>query len=187
MAILWLRYPWLYDGTASFHFFFLMPLFALAIPLIVIDCQWLLLPNRIVYPLAAFGLVGNLAAFFVPGMFRPFSLWSGFAGAITGFLIFQTIAWGVRWMIRKDGMGGGDIKLIGALGLFLGFQNTLLTIFLSSVIGILMALWMAATGRMEKGKYIPFGPAILSGAIIASLWGNTWVTWYLRWVTGQLG
>ncbi|MBR1660098.1 MAG: prepilin peptidase [Oscillospiraceae bacterium] len=77
--------------------------------------------------------------------------------------------------LKKDSLGGGDIKLFAVVGLYLGFAGTLLALILACVLGLLLA----AALRRGAGEPFPFGPAIAAAAGIVLLWGDGPVAWYL--------
>jgi leader peptidase (prepilin peptidase)/N-methyltransferase len=82
-------------------------------------------------------------------------------------------------IVSRGGMGDGDVKFAAALGLWLGWQSLLLTLFLSFVIGGFgggLLLLLKIKGRKDM---IPFGPFIALGAFIALLYGNQIITWYI--------
>jgi leader peptidase (prepilin peptidase)/N-methyltransferase len=76
-------------------------------------------------------------------------------------------------------MGGGDIKFAAALGLWVGWKLTLLTLFLSFMLGGaggVIVLLLSVKGRKD---YIPFGPFIAAALFISILYGNDIIAWYL--------
>ena len=77
-------------------------------------------------------------------------------------------------LLRRDAMGGGDIKLLFLTGLFFGWQQNLLCLLLSCVTGILWGLL-----RARRGQPIPWGPGIAIGAWLTALCGQRLVGWYL--------
>ena len=83
-------------------------------------------------------------------------------------------------LFKKEGMGGGDIKLIAFLGLFLGWQKVLTTIFLGSLIGTVFGIGMIVTGIKEKKDLIPFGPYLSMAGFTSLMWGDEIINWYLR-------
>lgn len=100
-------------------------------------------------------------------------LHSGAIGALClggGMLVLSLI---MDFLLKKDTLGGGDIKLFGVLGLFLGPGKGLLTIILSSIVGLISAL-----GGNRKSEF-PFGPAIAFSAFVALLFGQEIVDLYL--------
>ena len=95
-----------------------------------------------------------------------------------GFLVVLAIVG--RAVFKKEAMGGGDIKLLAMIGAFLGWQMAALTVFISALIGSVVGI--IAKLRM-KGSYIPYGPYLALGAIIAVFYGERIILWYL----GRLG
>jgi len=84
-----------------------------------------------------------------------------------------------QWIFKREGMGGGDVKLLAMIGAFLGWQAVILTILLSSLIGSITGI----TIMILKGKgfkyAIPFGPFLSLGAVIALFYGESLMRWYL--------
>lgn len=102
-------------------------------------------------------------------------MWDTVAAAITGGTILLLIA-----ILTKGGMGGGDIKFVAALGLWLGLKLTLLTIFLSFIIGGIGSLLLLAFKIKSRKDFIPFGPFISIAAFISMLYGTEIISWYLQ-------
>jgi leader peptidase (prepilin peptidase)/N-methyltransferase len=143
-----------------------LPFVAALIALAAIDLDHRLLPNKIVYPLAAWGI---LATLLVQRSDLVEHLAAG-AGAFT-FLLVAVIAY-------PRGMGMGDVKLAGAMGLFLGLSviPALLVAFLSgSVVGLAM---IARQGASARKKAIPFGVFLALGGIVAILAGPELIELY---------
>jgi leader peptidase (prepilin peptidase)/N-methyltransferase len=81
-------------------------------------------------------------------------------------------------VLRRDSLGGGDIKLFFMIGLYFSWQVDLLTLIVSCVLGIVFSvLWFK--GRLTTGRAFPFGPAIAVATWISMLVGPVAVTWYL--------
>ena len=135
---------------------------ALAPALAVIDLRWRRLPDPLTlpaYPAAALLLaVGALA---IPGGPRHFL--SALAGMAAAWLFFALLA-----LIHPAGLGWGDVKLSGVLGLYLGWFGAaavaagLLGAF---VLAALAGLGLIAAGRATRRSQIPFGPFMLASAI----------------------
>jgi prepilin signal peptidase PulO-like enzyme (type II secretory pathway) len=79
-------------------------------------------------------------------------------------------------VLKKDTMGGGDIKLLFVIGLYLTLPECLLMVMLSCVIGIVMA---AILMRVDSETAFPFGPALSIAAVLTMLVGSPIVNWYL--------
>jgi leader peptidase (prepilin peptidase) / N-methyltransferase len=136
-----------------------LPFVSLLIALAAIDYDHRLLPNRIVYPMAAYGVIATLL---VDGGDLVENLIAG-AGAFL-FLLLAVLAY-------PRGMGMGDVKLAGAMGLYLGLSiiPALLTAFLSgSIVGVFIIAREGAAGRK---KAVPFGVFLALGGIVGVLCG----------------
>ncbi|WP_127579680.1 prepilin peptidase [Paenibacillus koleovorans] len=142
----------------------------------VSDIRYMLIPNRIVFTGYALALLMRL-------FIHPLPLWSYIAGFLVGGGVLYALAWISVTFLKKEGMGGGDIKLFAFIGLVLGVKLTLLALFASSVIGLVYGIVLLSTGRFGREKMIPFGPFIAMGSIVTYLWGQDWWTAY----TNMLG
>jgi leader peptidase (prepilin peptidase) / N-methyltransferase len=143
-----------------------LPFVAALIALAGIDFDHKLLPNKIVYPLAAYGVIATLL---VDRDDLVENLVSG-AGAFT-FLLVAVIAY-------PRGMGMGDVKLAGAMGLYLGAAviPAMLVAFLSgSVAGMVI---LAREGAAARKKAIPFGVFLALGGIVGVLVGPELIDLY---------
>ena len=85
-------------------------------------------------------------------------------------------------VLSRGGMGGGDIKLTAMIGAFLGWRAALLTIFLGTLSGSVIALVLLASGRKGRKDPMPFGPFLVLGAILALFWGEEIIAEYFRLV-----
>jgi prepilin signal peptidase PulO-like enzyme (type II secretory pathway) len=94
------------------------------------------------------------------------SIVDGFLGLLLGALFPGIIAWIFFKLKNQMGMGGGDIKLYGALGMFLGPYDIFLTIFYSSLLGIVFFLLGLLFKKIKKDDPLPFGPSILIVAFV---------------------
>ena len=107
-----------------------------------------------------------------------------------GFLV----GGGSLWLIgevylrarKREGMGGGDVKLAAAMGAFLGWQPVLLVLFLASLAGGLFGAALIAFARKGGGAKIPFGVFLAPVGFLVLLYGEAWIDWYLR-VSGLSG
>ena len=95
------------------------------------------------------------------------------AGGLMGGGILLVVA-----LVTSGGMGGGDIKFTAALGLWFGWQQTLLLIFLSFLFGGVGSFSLLALGIKKRKDFIPFGPFIAAGALATLLYGPRILLWY---------
>jgi leader peptidase (prepilin peptidase)/N-methyltransferase len=147
-------------------------LFACAlIALFAIDLEHKLLPDAITLPGVAAGLIFSLV------------LPPGVVNALIGALV----GGGVLWLIGEayyrfsgqEGMGGGDVKMLAMVGAFLGWKLVIVTLFLSSILGSLIGMAVIATRRGGMKYALPYGTFIALGALVASLYGDQIVDWYV--------
>jgi leader peptidase (prepilin peptidase)/N-methyltransferase len=137
-----------------------------------IDLEHQIIPNILI----VIGLVMGL-------LFSLINITTGITDALLGFALgfgsLLLVALLAKLLLRKDGMGGGDIKLLGVIGLFLGWKLTLLTLLLSIYIGGIFSIILLLLRIKKKGDYIPFGPFISLAGFIALLWGKNIIQWYV--------
>lgn len=122
------------------------------------NSQWL--PDRITLPLLWLGLFLASINHNPLGLDLQHALW----GAMAGYLTFWLMATGFRLVTGRDGLGGGDTKLLAALGAWLGGLALPQLLLMSSLLGLLIALWF----RLRKGEQgeFPFGPALAASGLI---------------------
>lgn len=147
-----------------------MALCAALVAVAFIDLDHFIIPDVITIP-------GTVAGFACAWLFLPVAALDPVYGFAAGFGIFFVIA-----LLAPGGMGGGDIKLMGMVGAFLGLKGALITIFLGSCVGAAFGLaGMLFYGKGRKSK-IPFGPYLVVGALIAVFWQDEVVDLYLALV-----
>lgn len=146
-----------------------LALVAALVPIALIDFDHQIIPNRITAPAAVAALVLGLALH--PGGV-PTQLAAGAAAALFLF---------VFWLAYPRGMGVGDIKLAGVLGLYLGWYAGV-AIFVAVLAGTLVGVGVMARLGVERGRQtkVPFGTFLAFGAIVALLVGAPLVHWYLH-------
>lgn len=82
-------------------------------------------------------------------------------------------------LLYPDGMGGGDIKLMAAAGLILGFKLILLALFLGAIYAAIYSLFLILNRKGTLKSEIPFGPYLSAGILTAALWGEDALRWYV--------
>lgn len=150
--------------------------FALVAALVVItfiDLDHQIIPDEISLPGIA---IGFLASFFLP---EPGWL-SSLLGAVVGWGSLALIFYGYLWLTGREGMGGGDAKLLAMLGAFLGLKAVPFIIFSSSLVGTVAGLSIMALQRKGRHLAIPFGPYLAFGALLYIFYGPQLITWYLQ-------
>ena len=97
---------------------------------------------------------------------------------VIGFFTVSGIFMIIYWITRGNGIGGGDIKLMAAAGLLLGWKEILLALVIGSVAGSVIHLILMKV--QKKDRVLAFGPYLALGIFFAMLYGNAIITWYLR-------
>lgn len=168
-------WPQALEGAEIAGFALWLGILTALIALFVYDARWYTLPNRIMLP--ASGLAGLYAAIRVAQADRPVQAVIALALAVLiggglFYVLFQVS--GGKWI------GGGDVKLGALLGLVLGTPAlSVLMIFLASFIGTLISLPLLAAHKLSPKSTLPFGPLLIVAAVIAQLFGQSIVDWYI--------
>ena len=177
----------------------LLVFFSALIVLVFIDLNHRLLPDVITLPGIALGIVLSLAVGIedeagtalvrLAGLPDSSGRWGWLASSLLGAFVCGGFLWlvgAVYFKLKKvEGLGGGDLKLMGMVGAFLGVKLGLLTIMLGSVLGALIGLaYIKATGKDYRYP-LPFGSFLGIAAIGTALWGQQLVSWYLG-ITGRI-
>ncbi len=142
--------------------------------LIVYDVRWMLLPNKIIFPLYGVAAAYTLARSLAEASTQP--ILSAILGVAVGGGLFY-----VLFQI-SDGtwIGGGDVKLGFMLGAILGSPLlAALMLFGSSLLGTVYAGGLGIAGKMSPKSRIPFGPFLIIATIIVMLFGQAIIDWYL--------
>jgi leader peptidase (prepilin peptidase)/N-methyltransferase len=145
------------------------------ITLAFIDIDTQLLPDAITSPLLWTGLLVNLYGALT-------DVHSAVVGAIAGYLALWLVYHGYKLITGRKGMGYGDFKLLAAIGAWLGWQMLPLVILFSSVTGVVIGIGLVHAAGRGYHVPIPFGPFLVTGAMIALFWGNEINRLYWVWV-----
>ena len=145
---------------------------AALIVITVIDLYHQIIPDVISLP----GIgVGLLASLIIPQITFLNSLLGVLLGGGSLFLVATLY----QWLFKREGMGGGDVKLLAMIGAFLGWKAVILTILLSSLIGSITGIIIMVSKGKDFKYAIPFGPFLSLGAMIALFYGPSLINWYL--------
>ena len=140
------------------------------------DLTHRIIPNVVTVPGIAIGLLGAATVL-------PVGLVNAFLGVAIGGGILWALAWASPYLFGKEGMGGGDIKLLAMIGAFLGWKPALLTIMVGSLSGSLIGLGLIGLGLMKRDEYIPFGPFLVFGALVSMFFAQPLLEWYQTLLT----
>lgn len=120
----------------------------------------------------AVGVCGIISAVYL----QEISVVDRLAGAV---LVSGTMV--LLCYLVPDAFGGGDIKLVFTMGIYLGWKKLFTGVVLGFLFGGIQALYLLATGRVKLGEnaHMPFGPALCTGLILSVMFGEELLNWYL--------
>jgi len=103
-------------------------------------------------------------------------------GAMAGYLILFVVYHAFKLATGKDGMGQGDFKLLAAMGAWLGWQQLIVIIIISALLGTLVGVSLIVMKKVQRDQPLPFGPFLAIGGL-SSLWfGQTLMDAYLKFI-----
>lgn len=138
-----------------------------------IDLEHQIIPDEI----SLSGIViGLILSFFLPGQ----SWLNSLLGILLGGGSLLLVAYLYQLLTGKEGMGGGDIKLLAMMGAFLGWKAIPFIIFASSLVGSLVGITIMLLQKKDSKLAIPFGPYLAFGAVLYIFYGRALIQWYLN-------
>ncbi|MGP4108311.1 prepilin peptidase [Virgibacillus sp. L01] len=136
--------------------------------ILVSDITYMLIPNRV--------LLFFLPLLIIIRIVQPLDpWWSSILGGIIGITLLALII-----IISSGGMGAGDMKLFGILGIILGIDKVLLAFFLSCMIGAIIGMLLLILKVIDRKQPVPFGPYIVVATLITYFYGERLVNWYFN-------
>lgn len=139
-------------------------LFSLSLVIAQIDFEHYLIPNSLV----VLCLTGGAAYHF---LVRDIGFRVRLLGMAAGFLVPLLLA-----LISRGGMGGGDVKLMAAIGFWLGFPDVLYALFAGALLGSVVGAALIAGGKKKRKEPIPFGPFLVLGLLVIFFGGGAFLT-----------
>lgn len=164
--LLFLRYGFSVSYLVYFSFL------AALIVITVIDLYHQIIPDIISIPGVGVGLLTSLI--------NPENTFiNSLIGMLLGGGSLFFVATLYQWLFKREGMGGGDVKLLAMIGAFLGWKAVILTILFSSFIGSIVGIIIMALKGKDFKYAIPFGPFLSLGATLSLFYGESLINWYL--------
>lgn len=159
-------------GFFGLSFLLLKFLFLSCLLLIIsfIDLEHYLIPDRLILVMSG---GGALLDFFA----RDLTLASILVGAGAPAAALAALV-----LLSRGGIGGGDVKLAGATGLFLGWPQSVLALLLGCFIAGTVGCFLLLFKRKKRKDSIPFAPFLCAGVFLSIFWGETLLKWYLNFL-----
>jgi leader peptidase (prepilin peptidase)/N-methyltransferase len=155
----------------SLAYLFYFAFVAALIVITAIDLYHQIIPDVISLPGIGVGLLGSLL---LPHLVFLNSLIGMLLGGGSLFLVATVY----QWLFKREGMGGGDVKLLAMIGAFLGWRAVILTILLSSLIGSVTGILIILLKGKDFKYAIPYGPFLSLGAVLCLFYGEAMIRWY---------
>jgi prepilin signal peptidase PulO-like enzyme (type II secretory pathway) len=144
-------------------YFFKLSVFAVFVAIFIIDFKHQIIPNELNLYLALVFLLASVLT-------RPYTYW--LFGGLFGLLVPLSITYMFYKLRGKIGLGGGDIKLFGALGIFLGPLGIFLNLSLSCLLGSVVMLALMSLKLARRDSPLPFGPFIVITSFVQIYFPN---------------
>jgi len=141
--------------------------------IVFIDIDHQVIPDTITLP----GIVLGLA---VSALVPEMQVINSLIGIASGGGILLSIALVYHALTKKEGMGGGDIKLLAMIGAVIGWKGVLFTVFIASVTGSLVGILVMLRSQKGLQTPLPFGPFLSIGAMAYVHLGNEMISWYFQ-------
>lgn len=144
--------------------------------LFLYDLKWYLLPDVVTYLLIVLGAID----FVLRAVMLGWPLGESAMQLVLAMLPVTGL-YGFLFVVSKGKwVGFGDVKLGIFIGLVLGWELALLSVFLANVLGTLFVLPGLVSRKLSRASRVPFGPFLILGFFIAGIWGQALIDWYLR-------
>ena len=157
----------------SFAFLVLFLFCSALVVITFIDLEHQIIPDVISLP----GIIAGFAfSFFIPQLGWKSSL----IGILVGGGSLYLVATLYQLFTGKEGMGGGDIKLLAMMGAFFGWKAVPFIIFVSSLVGSVIGITVMLVQKKDAKLAIPFGPFLALGAVLYIFFGRQVIDWYLN-------
>lgn len=152
-----------------------------------VDFDHMIIPDRVSMGGMVFGLA---ASAWLPQLHGVETIGDGLVRSLIALVFGSGILWIVaivgKWVFKKDAMGFGDVKLLGAIGALIGIPGVIYTILISSLVGTIVGISLILIGGREWQSRIPYGPYLAAAAMSWVLGGDQLWGWYVRFVTGGI-
>ena len=158
------------------------------LPVMLVYCSALIaialidLKEQLIFPAIVFlvALVALGVNFFIPKLYNWHNFLFGFLGAAFGS-IFLLLAFVLsKLILKREGMGLGDVYMAVMMGFMVGFPNIIVALFIGIILGGLTAIFLVSSKKKSTKDGIPLGDFLAIGTVIALLWGTQIMHWYLH-------
>ena len=155
-----------FGPTLVFLVFFIFTAVLIVITFIDLDHQ--IIPDILSLP--------GIPVFFLAAVFIVGLPWlEALIGLLIGGGVLLAIAFVYEWITKREGMGGGDIKLLAMIGGFLGWKSLIFVLLFSSLTGAVVGIAAMIIKKQDTKYAIPFGPFLSAAAVAWIFWGDAFI------------
>lgn len=190
----WLKFDFVSSsrplGLSAIHHPAIVPVYWLVIMGIVlgtfVDFEHMIIPDRVTIG----GMIlGVILSMLVPSLHNATGWLHGLIQSATGLAVGFGSLWAVavlgEFAFKKEAMGFGDVKLMGAIGAFFGWEAVLFTLIVASFSGTIIGVGLIIANKKAMQSKIPFGPYLSLGVLVWMYWGPKLWSAYLNLITLQ--
>ena len=152
-------------------------LLCLLIIVAFVDFNTMVIPDYLSFMIGISGIIFILMGWTV-------TLWQGLLGLVIGggsLWLLSKLSW---LIFKKEGMGGGDIKLMAACGLYLGAGKTFFALVVTSYVALIILVGLLMFKKLKKNQYLPFGPFLTLGIAVTVLFYEDFMRLYWKLILG---
>lgn len=139
--------------------------FSILLVIFIIDIRYMIIPNGLVVALFILAVIETIVM-------------RAYLQNIIGFFAVSVFLL-VLLIITRGGLGFGDVKLMAVAGLLIGWQKIILALMIGSIVGSLIGIGLLVFKITKRKEPIPFAPFLTVGIMLAMLFGDSIITWYL--------
>lgn len=154
-------------------------LLSVIVATLLIDYKYLIIPDTINVIIVILAVILAIIKIWVSASNYNSILLDDFFGFLVGGGTFYIIMVIAGFIYKTDALGFGDVKLMGALGLYFGFLSTLQIFLLSFLFGSVISIFLLITKIKNMKDAIPFGPFICLATISTIFWSQWLINWYM--------
>ena len=138
-----------------------------------IDLDHMIIPNSLNGIIGITGIIFMLMGWTV-------SIKQGILGSVIGGGVLLLLGYFSLWFLKKEGMGGGDIKLVAVSGFYLGLDRMIMALILTGYIAGIVLVILLVMRKLNRNQVIPFGPFLSTGMLISILLYENIMQFYWR-------
>lgn len=160
----------------SFMTWMYMSFWCVLVLLTLIDLKFMILPTSVIVVGSGIGIVFKTSLSLM--LYDWFYLWDSIVAGILGYVFFYLVYMTFLKLKKKEGMGFGDVRMMGLLGIYVGTEKIVIMLLIASFMALIVGgiLYMIR----KKSEAYPFGPWLCSATMIMLLWGEQIMQIYKR-------